>query len=95
MARRATATRALAGRRFMDVTRVEVGARKLSAFAACCELHHNVGAMMTRTQLSFETENLKRARILATFCLTEPEAGSDVAADKDRMVAEAFGALRR
>jgi hypothetical protein len=80
--------------------------------------------MMTRTQLSFETEDLKRARLRAEqlgISLAEyvrrlvaedlgearsgpgaaavfdlgSSAGSDVAMDKDRMVAEAFGALRR
>lgn len=79
---------------------------------------------MTRTQLSFETENLKLARVRAEqlgISLAEyvrrlvaedlgesrcgpgagavfdlgTSAGSDVATDKARMVAEAFGALRR
>lgn len=79
---------------------------------------------MTRTQLSFETEDLKRARLRAgqlgislaeyvrrvvaedlgearstpgadVFFDLGSSAGSDVAADKDRLVAEAFGALGR
>jgi hypothetical protein len=46
------------------------------------EIHHNVGAMMTRTQLSFEREMLRRARARAG------ELGVSLAEYVRRLVAE-------
>ena len=51
------------------------------------EIHHNVGAMMTRTQLSFEREMLRRARARAG------ELGRLVAEDLEESVAVADPAV--
>jgi hypothetical protein len=87
-------------------------------------LHHDVGIMMTRTQLSFDSEMLSRARrragelgvslaeyvrrlVAADLGGPSPQASpeavfdlgasarSDVARDKDAMIAEAIEAVHR